>query len=92
MRQAIPKRDRLLRRMQELAEDGMIAGQKFRPIPQGDMNHRAPLSKRQSPASRPEPVTLPWPLSLNQVHLLLALRLLSRQIQELVQGVEIGTG
>lgn len=81
MRQAIPKRDRLLRRMQELAEDGVIAGQKLRPIPRGDMNHRTPHSQQQRPASRPEPVTLPWPLSLNQVHLLLALRLLSRQIR-----------
>jgi len=81
MRQAIPKCERLLRRMQELAEDGVIACQKLRPIPQGDMNHRAPHSQRKSPASRPEPVTVPWPLSLNQVHLLLALRLLSGQIQ-----------
>ena len=81
MRQAIPKCERLLRRMQELAEDGVIAGQKLRPIPQGDMNHRAPHSQRKIPASRPEPVTLPWPLSLNQVHLLLALRLLPRQIR-----------
>ena len=46
MRQAIPKRDRLLRRMQELAEDGVIAGQKLRPIYQGDMNHRAPHNQQ----------------------------------------------
>ena len=46
MRQAIAKRKRLFRRMQELAEDGVIAGQKLRPICQGDMNHRAPHSQQ----------------------------------------------
>ena len=49
MCQAISKRDQLLRRMQELTEDGVIAGQKLRSIPQGDMNHRAPHSQRKVP-------------------------------------------
>lgn len=90
MRQTIPERDRLFGRVQQLAQDCMITGQKLRPIHQGDMNHRAPRSQRYIPGPEPEPVTLPWPLSLNQVHLLLALRLLSRQVRQLVQCVEIG--
>ncbi len=90
MRHTIPKRERLFRRMQKLSKNGMIAGQKPRPICQGDMNHGAPHSQRCLSGNRPEPVTLPWSLSLNQVHLLLALRLFSRQVQQLVQRVEIG--
>jgi hypothetical protein len=35
----------LFRRMQQLPQDGMIAGQKLRPICQGDMNHGAPPSR-----------------------------------------------
>jgi hypothetical protein len=45
MRHTIPKRERLLRRMQKLSEDRMIAGQKLRPICQGDMNHGAPPNR-----------------------------------------------
>jgi hypothetical protein len=32
MRHAIPKRERLFRRMQKLPKNGMVAGQKLRPI------------------------------------------------------------
>lgn len=39
MRHTIPKRERLFRRMQQLAQNGMIAGQKFRLVCQGDVNH-----------------------------------------------------
>ena len=90
MRHTIPKRERLFRRMQKLSQDGMIAGQKLRPICQGDMNHGTPHSQRYFPGPRPELVTLPWSLSLNQVHFLFALRLFSCQVQQLVQRVEIG--
>ena len=90
MRHTIPKRERLFRRMQQLPQDGMIAGQKLRPICQGDVNHGAPHSQQYLPGPRPEPVTLPWSLSLNQVHFLLALRLFSRQVRQLVQRIEIG--
>jgi hypothetical protein len=64
--------------MKKLSKDGMIASQKLRPICQGNVNHRTPHSQRYLPGPKPEPMTLPWPLSLNQVHLLLALRLFSR--------------
>lgn len=84
MRHTIPKRERLFRRMQQLTQDGMIACQKLRPICQGDVYHGAPHSQRYLPGPRPEPVTLPWSLSLNQVHLLFALRLFSRQVRQLV--------
>ena len=84
MRHTIPKRERLFRRMQQLAQDGMVACQKLRPICQGDMNHGVPHSQRYIPVSRPEPVTLPWALSLNQPHPLLALRLFSCQVRQLV--------
>jgi hypothetical protein len=84
MRRTIAKRERLFRWMQQLSENSMIAGQKLRPICQGDVNHGAPHSQRYLPGLRPEPVTLPWSLSLNQVHLLLALRLFSRQVRQLV--------
>ena len=89
MRQAIPECENLFGRMQQFAQDRMIAGQKLRPIRQGDMNHRAPHSQRNIPGPRPEPVTLPWLLSLNQVYLLFALRLLSSQIAKLIQRIEI---
>ena len=84
MRHTIPKRERLFRRMQQLSQDGMIAGQKLRPICQGDVNHGAPHSQQYLPGLRPEPMTLPWSLSLNQVHLLFALRLFSRQVRQLI--------
>lgn len=90
MRHTVPKCERLFRRMQKLPKDGMIAGQKLRPICQGYVNHGAPRSQRYLPGPRPEPVTVPWSLSLNQVHLPLALRLFSRQVQQLVQRIEIG--
>ena len=90
MRHTIPKRERLFRWMQQLSKNGMIAGQKLRPICQGDVNHGAPHSQRYLPCPRPKAVTLPWSLSLNQVHLLLALRLFSGQVQQLVQRIEIG--
>ena len=84
MRHTISKRERLFCRMQQLAQNGMIAGQKFRPVCQGDVNYGAPHSQRYLSGPRPEPVTLPWSLSLNQVHLLLALRLFSHQVRQLV--------
>ena len=90
MRYTIPQRERVFRGMQQLSQDGMIAGQKLRPICQGNMNHGAPHSPRNLPGPRPESVTLPWPLSLNQVHLLFALRLFSSQVRQLVQCVKIG--
>jgi hypothetical protein len=62
----------------------MIAGQKLRPICQGNVNHGVPHSQRYLPGPRPEPVTLLWSLSLNQVHLLFALHLFSRQVRQLV--------
>lgn len=84
MRHTIPKRERLFRRMQQLTQDGMIACQKLRPICQGDVNHGAPHSQRYLPGPRPEPVTLPWSLSLNQAYFMFALRLFSRQVRQLV--------
>ncbi len=90
MRHTIPKREGLFRRMQKLPKDSMIAGQKLRPICQGDVNHGAPHSQRCLSGPKPEPVTLSWSLSLNQVHLLLALRLFCRQVRQLVQRIEIG--
>jgi hypothetical protein len=84
MRHTIPKRERLFRRMQQFSQDGMIAGQKFLPICQGDVNHGAPHSQRYLPGPRPEPVILPWSLSLNQVHPLFALHLFPRQVRQLV--------
>ena len=49
MRHTIPKREWLFRRMQKLSQNGMIAGQKLRPICQGDMNHNAPQSQQFRP-------------------------------------------
>jgi hypothetical protein len=62
----------------------MIAGQKLRPICQGDVNHGAPHSQRYLPGPRPEPVTLPWSLSLNQAYPMFALHLFPRQVRQLV--------
>jgi hypothetical protein len=45
MRHAIPKGDRLFRRMQKLSQNSMIAGQKLRSICQDDMNHNPPHSQ-----------------------------------------------
>lgn len=90
MRQTIPKRENLFGRMEQFAQDRMITGQKLRSIRQGDMNHSAPHNQRNIPGLRPEPLTLPWLLSLNQVYLLFALRLLSSQIAKLIQRIEIG--
>ena len=84
MDQTIPELKPLFRRMQQLAQNSMIAGQKLRPIRQGDMNHREPHSQRYYPSPRLELTTLPWSLSLNQVDLLLALHLFPRQIRELI--------
>src|SRR6185295_3974176 len=42
------------------------------------------------PSPKPKLMNLPWALSLNQVHLLLALRLLSGQVRQLIQRIEIG--
>jgi hypothetical protein len=52
MRHTIPKRERLFRRMQQLAQNGMVAGQKLRPICQGDVNHSAPHSQQYLPQSQ----------------------------------------
>ena len=90
MGHTIPKRERLFRRMQHLSQEGMVAGQKLWPICQGDMNHRAPHSQHDLFGLRPGPLTLSWPVSLNQVHLLFALGLFCRQVQQLVQCVKIG--
>jgi len=48
----IPKRERLFRWMQQLAQNGMVAGQKLRPICQGDVNHSAPHSQQYLPQSQ----------------------------------------
>ena len=90
MRHTIPKRERLFRRMQQLPQESMIAGQKLWPICQGDVNHGAPHSQQYRSGLRPEPLTLSWSLSLNQVHLLFTLRLFSGQVRQLVQRIEIG--
>jgi hypothetical protein len=84
VRHTIPKRERLFRRMQQLSQDGMIAGQKLRQICQGDMNHgrtSQPIipSRFQTGAANSTE-----PLSLNQADFMLTLRLFSRQIQQLV--------
>ena len=84
MRHTISKRELVFRWMQQLSQDGIIAGQKLRPIYQGDMNHGAPHSPRYLPGPRQKPMTLPWSLSLNQVHLLFTLRLFPNQVRQLV--------
>jgi hypothetical protein len=38
--------------MQQLAQNGMVAGQKLRPICQGDVNHSAPHSQQYLPQSQ----------------------------------------
>ncbi len=90
MRHTIPKRERLFRRMQQLSQKRMVTGQKLSPICQGDMNHRAPHCQHDFSSLRLGPLTLSWPVCLNQVHLLFALSLFCRQVQQLVQCVKIG--
>ena len=46
MRHTIPKRERLFGRMQQLSQEGMVAGQKLLSICQGDVNHGAPHSQQ----------------------------------------------
>ena len=59
----------------------MIAGQKLRLDLPGSHEPRTHLTANNiCPGPRPEPLTLSWSLSLNQVHLLFALRLFSGQV------------
>ena len=51
MGQTISKRERLLGRVQQFSQDGMVAGQKLRPICQADVNHGAPHSQQYLPQS-----------------------------------------
>jgi hypothetical protein len=84
MRHTIPKRELLFHRMQQLSQKGMVAGQKLRPIRQGNVNHGAPQRRQYYSSLRPEPLTVSRSLSLNQVHLLFALRLFSGQVRQLI--------
>jgi len=84
MRHTISKRERLFGRMQQFSQEGMIAGQKLRPIRQGHMNHGAPHNQQYLSGLRPEPLTVSWSLSLNQVDFLFALSLFSGQVPQFI--------
>ena len=91
MRHAIPKREWLLCRMQKLSQNCMVSSQKLQSICQGNMNHSLPHNPRYQSSPRLEGENLPCSLSLNQVHLLFALRLFYSQVRQLIQSIEIGT-
>jgi hypothetical protein len=90
MRHTIPKRERLFPRMEQLSQEGMVAGQKLRPIFQGNMNHSVAHSRQDLSGLSPEPLTLSRSLSLNQAYPMFALRLFSSQVRQLIQRIEIG--
>jgi len=90
MRHTVAKCERLFCWMQQLSQESMVTGQKLGPISQRHVNHGAPHSRQYRSGLLPEPVTVSWSLSLNQVDFMFALRLFSSQVRKLVQCVEIG--
>lgn len=88
VRKAVSQFQRVLGWMKNFSKLRIIAGDELGTIRRSDYEHRG-IPFHHGTALNEEG-TVPWGGSSDQVHLLLALRLLRRQIGQLVEGAQIG--
>ena len=84
MGETVSKFQRVLGWMKDFSKPCMVAGKELGTIAGSDFEHGGIPFRHRTALN--EEGTVPWGVSSDQVHLLLALRLFRRQVRQLVEG------